>query len=36
MDNVLIIRIVAAVIAVILIGVIVARRKRMASAKRPT
>lgn len=32
MDNVLMIRVVAGVVAVILLAVIVARRKRMASA----
>ena len=34
MDNVLIIRICAGIVAVILLAVIVARRKRMASANR--
>jgi hypothetical protein len=34
MDNVLMIRIVAGVIAVILLAVIIGRRKRMAAAKR--
>ena len=34
MDNVLMVRIVAGGIAVILLAVIIARRKRMASAKR--
>jgi len=34
MDNVTIIRIIAGVIAVILLAVIIGRRKRMASAKR--
>lgn len=34
MDNVLMIRIVCGILAVILLAVIVGRRKRMASAKR--
>ena len=34
MDNVLMIRIVAGVIAVILLAIIIGRRKRMAEAKR--
>jgi len=34
MDNVLMIRIVAGVIAVVLLAVIIGRRKRMAAAKR--
>jgi hypothetical protein len=34
MDNVLMIRIVAGVIAVILLAVIIGRRKRLATAKR--
>ena len=34
MDNVLMIRIIAGVLAVILLAIIVARRKRMASVKR--
>lgn len=34
MDNVLTIRIVAGIIAVILLAVIIGRRKRMASARR--
>lgn len=36
MDNVTIIRIVCAVIAVVLLAVIVTRRKRMAGMKRPS
>ena len=36
MDNVVMIRIVAGVLALILLAVIVARRKRMAAAKRMT
>lgn len=36
MDNVLMVRIVAGIIAVVLLAVIVGRRKRMASAKRLT
>jgi len=35
MDNVLMIRIVAGVLCVILLAIIIARRKRMASMKRP-
>jgi hypothetical protein len=35
MDNVLMIRVVAGVIAVILLAIIIARRKRMASLKHP-
>lgn len=35
MDNVLMIRIVAGIIAVILLAIIIARRKRMASLKHP-
>ena len=34
MDNVLMIRIVAGILAVILLAIIIARRKRMASSKR--
>lgn len=34
MDNVMMVRVVAGVIAVILLAVIIARRKRMASTKR--
>ena len=34
-DKVLMIRIVAGVIAVVLVAIIVARRKRMAASKRP-
>ena len=33
MDNVTIVRIVAGIIAVVLVGIIVARRKRMASGR---
>lgn len=36
MDNTTMIRMAAGVLAVILLGVIVARRKRMSSSKRPT
>jgi len=37
MDNVTMIRVVAGVLAVLLLGVIIARRKRMSSsARRPT
>jgi hypothetical protein len=36
MDNVVMVRVVAAVLALIILAVIVARRKRMASAKRMT
>jgi hypothetical protein len=36
MDNVLMIRVVAGVLAVIILAIIVARRKRMATAKRMT
>ena len=36
MDNVTMIRVVAGVLAVILLAIIVARRKRMAAAKRMT
>jgi hypothetical protein len=36
MDNVMMIRIVAGVIALVLLAIIVARRKRMASGKRMT
>ncbi len=36
MDSVTMIRVVAGVVAVILLGVIVARRKRLSSARRPT
>ena len=36
MDNTTMIRVAAGVLAVILLGVIVARRKRMSSSKRPT
>jgi hypothetical protein len=36
MDNVTMIRVVAGVLAVILLGVVIARRKRMASARRGT
>jgi len=36
MDNVTMVRVVAGVLAVLLLGVIVARRKRMSSSKRPT
>jgi hypothetical protein len=36
MDNVVMIRVVAAVLAVIILAIIVARRKRMATAKRMT
>ena len=35
MDSVTMIRVVAGVIAVVLLAIIVTRRKRMASAKRP-
>ena len=35
MDSVTMVRVVAGVVAVILLGVVIARRKRMASAKRP-
>jgi len=34
MDNVLMIRVIAGVIAVILLAIIIGRRKRMAAAKR--
>lgn len=36
MDSVTMIRVVAGALAVVLLGVIIARRKRMASARRPT
>ncbi len=36
MDGVTMIRIVAAVLAVVLLGIVIARRKRMASTKRVT
>ena len=36
MDSVTVIRVVSGVLAVILLGVIIARRKRMSSARRPT
>jgi len=36
MDNVMMIRVVAGVIAVILLAIVIARRKRMASGKRIT
>jgi hypothetical protein len=36
MDSVTMIRAAAGVLAVILLGVIIARRKRMSSARRPT
>ena len=36
MDSVTMIRVGAGVLAVILLGVIVARRKRMSASKRPT
>ena len=36
MDGVTMIRVVAGVLAVVLLGVIIARRKRMSSARRPT
>ncbi len=36
MDSVTMIRVVAGVLAVVLLGVIIARRKRMSSARRPT
>ncbi len=35
MDGVTMIRVGAGVVAVILLGIVIARRKRMASAKRP-
>lgn len=35
MDTLMMLRIVAGVIAVVLLGIIVARRKRMAASKRP-
>ena len=35
MDAVSMVRLAAGVVAVILLGVVIARRKRMASAKRP-
>jgi hypothetical protein len=35
MDTVTMIRVVAGVLAVVLLGVIIARRKRMSSASRP-
>ena len=35
MDNVLMIRVIAGILAVILLTIIIARRKRMASLKRP-
>jgi hypothetical protein len=34
MDNVTILRIIAGIMAVVLVGIIIARRKRMAAAKR--
>jgi len=36
MDSVTMIRLAAGVLAVILLGVIIARRKRLSSARRPT
>jgi hypothetical protein len=36
MDNVLMIRVVAGVLALVLLAIIVARRKRMSAAKRMT
>ena len=36
MDSVTMIRVVAGVLAVVLLGVIIARRKRMSTARRPT
>jgi len=36
MDTVTMIRLAAGVLAVILLGVIIARRKRLSSARRPT
>ena len=36
MDSVTMIRIVAGVLAVVLLGIVIARRKRMASTKRVT
>ena len=36
MDTVMMIRVAAGVVAVILLGVVIARRKRMASSKRVT
>jgi len=36
MDNVTMIRVVAGIIAVILLAILIARRKRMASARRMT
>jgi len=36
MDSVTMIRVAAGVLAVLLLGVIVARRKRMSSARRPS
>ena len=35
MDTVTMVRIVAGVVAVLLLGIVIARRKRMASTKRP-
>ncbi len=35
MDNVTMIRVVAGVLAVIILGIIIARRKRMSTSKRP-
>lgn len=35
MDNVLMIRVIAGILAVILLTIIIARRKRMSSLKRP-
>jgi hypothetical protein len=36
MDSVTMIRVAAGVLAVVLLGVIIARRKRMSSARRPS
>ena len=36
MDNVLMIRVIAGILAVILLTIIIARRKRMSSLKRPS
>lgn len=36
MDNVTMIRVVSGILAVIVLCIIIARRKRMAAAKRPT
>lgn len=36
MDSVMMVRVIAAVIAVILLAVIIARRKRVGAAKHPT